>query len=100
MLTVTFGVFTMSRIKIPLWCNRFMEGREDANDDAHPGRESTPATDETTEAMKKMILNNRRITITEVVDNFGISFGSCQAIFTDVIGMKHGSEDCFKIVKL
>ena len=50
--------------------------------------------------MKKMILDNRRITITEVVDNFGISFGSCQAIFTDVIGMKHGSEDCFKIVKL
>ena len=38
--------------------------------------------------MKKMILDNRRITIREVADDVGISFGSCQAIFTDVLGMK------------
>ena len=34
------------------------------------------------------ILDNRRITIGEVVNDVGISFGSCQAIFTDVLGMK------------
>ena len=38
--------------------------------------------------MKKMILDNQRITIREVADNVGISFGSCQAIFTDILGMK------------
>ena len=42
-----------------------------------------------------MILDNCRITISEVVDDIGISFGSCQAIFTDVLGMK----DCSKIAK-
>ena len=35
-----------------------------------------------------MILNNRRITIREVADDIGISFGSCQEIFTDVLGRK------------
>ena len=30
---------------------------------------------------KKMILNNHRITIREVADDVGISFGLCQAIF-------------------
>ena len=39
------------------------------------------------EAVKKMILDNHRITIREV----GISFASCQAIFTDVLVMKRAA---------
>ena len=38
-----------------------------------------------------MILHNRRIIIKEVADDIGISFGSCQAIITDVLGMKHAA---------
>ena len=38
--------------------------------------------------MEKIILNNCRIIIREVADDVGISFGSCQAIFMDVVGMK------------
>ena len=38
-----------------------------------------------------MILDNRRITIKEVADDVGISFGSYQAIFTDVFGMKRSA---------
>ena len=37
--------------------------------------------------VKKMVLDKRRITITEVADDGGISFGSCQAIFTDVLSI-------------
>ena len=29
-----------------------------------------------------------RITISDLADDVSISFGSCQAIFTDVLGMK------------
>ena len=36
---------------------------------------------------RKWFLDNRRITIWEVADNVAISFGLCQAIFTDVLGM-------------
>ena len=45
-------------------------------------------TDENTEALMKIILDNRRITIRAVANDVGKSFGSCQAIFTDVFGMK------------
>ena len=74
MLTVAFGESTMSRTQVQLWYNRFKEGREDVNDDARPGRPSTSTTDENIEAVKKMILDNRRITIREVADDVGISF--------------------------
>ena len=40
-----------------------------------------------------MILDIRRITIREVADNVGISFGSCQLIFTDILGMKRSTAD-------
>ena len=75
---MAFDESTMSRTQAQLWYNRFKEGRDDVNDD-------TRATDKNI-AAKKMILNNRRII--EVADDIDISFGSCQAIFTNVSDKK------------
>ena len=77
MLTVAFGQSTMSRTQAQLWYNRFKKGREDVNDDDRPSGPSTSITDENVEAVMKIIWDNRRITIREVADNGGISFGSC-----------------------
>ena len=55
MLTVAS---TTSRTQIQLWYNRFKEGREDVNDYARPGRQSTLTTDADIEALKKMILDS------------------------------------------
>ena len=82
MLTVAFGESTISRTQVQLWYNRFKEGREDVRDDARPGRPSTLTTDKNIEAVKQMLLNNRRTTIREVGDDVG------QVIFTDVLGVK------------
>ena len=76
------------RTQVKLWYNQFKEGPEYVNDD---GRPSTLTTDENIEAVKKMILDNRRITIGELADDVGISLGSCQAIFTDVLGMERAA---------
>ena len=78
----------MSRTQVQLLYNRFKEGREDVNDNARPGRPNTSTTEENIEAMKKMTLDNRQITMIEVANDVGISFGSCQTIFMDVLGMK------------
>ena len=91
MLTVALDEPTMSRTQVQLWYNRFKEGREDVNNDARPGRPNTSTNDERIEAVKKIILNNRRITIRDVADNVGISFGSGQAILADVLGMKRAA---------
>ena len=74
----------MSRTQVQLWNNWFNAGREDAR----PGRLSTSITDENIKAVQKMILDNRRITFRDIADDVGILFGSCQAIFMDVLSMK------------
>ena len=71
MLAVAFDESTMSRTQVQLQYNRF---KEDVNDDARPGLPRTSTTNENIEAVKKMILDNRRITIGEVADDVGISF--------------------------
>ena len=45
-------------------------------------------TNENTEAVKKIVMENRRITIREVAEDAGISVGSCHAIFADILGLK------------
>ena len=72
-----------------MWYNRLRKGQEDVNGDARPCRASNSRTDENIEPVKKMILDNSRITIRDVADNICISFNSRQAYFTYVLGMKH-----------
>ena len=61
---------------------------EDVNDDARSGRLSTSTTDENMEAVKKLILDNHRITIGEFSDFYGF-FGHATCC----------GENCSKIAK-
>ena len=90
MLTAAFGESTMSRTQVQLWYNRSKEGQEEVNDDTRPGRPNTSTTGNNIEAVRKINLDNQRISIKDVADDVGILFGSCQAIFTDVLGMAQG----------
>ena len=81
----------MSRTLVQLWYNQFKEGQEDTNGDARPGRPSKSTTDENIEAVYKIILDNHQAAIREVANDVGISFGSCQVIFTKNLGMKRAT---------
>jgi len=65
------------------WYKLFQDGREDANDEPRSGRPSTSTTDENVQAVKKIVSENRRITIREVAEDVGISLGSCHEIFSN-----------------
>ena len=54
-------------------------------------RPSMSTNDENIEKVTKMILNNRRITFRKIVDDVAISYGSCQAIFTNVLSTKRAA---------
>ena len=71
---------------VQLYYSWFKERQEDVNDDPRSDHPSTSATNEDIEAMKKMILDNRRITIRKIAVEVGTSSRSCQQIFTDVLG--------------
>ena len=99
MLTVAFGKSTMSRTQIQLLYNLFKEGREDVNDDARPGRPSTSTTDENIEALKKIVVDNRRMTIREISDGWRIVRLMPRNFYECFRHETCGKEDCSKIVK-
>ena len=66
MLTVTFGESTINRTQVQMQYNRFKESQEDVNDNARSDCQSTSTTDEKIAAVKKIILDNRRITTREL----------------------------------
>ena len=94
MLTKAYGESDMSKTRVYEWYKRFQDGREDVEDDERPGRHSTSTTDENVKKVKEMVMNDRRIRIREVADDFGISIGSCHEIFSNVLGMKRVAAKC------
>ena len=88
MLKVAYGECTVSQKSVCKWYKLFTEGREEVNDDVCPGQPSTSTTNENTEAVKKIVVENRRITIREVSEDVSISVGSCHAISSDILGLK------------
>lgn len=87
MLTVAYGESTLSKKNVYKWYKLFQEGRENVDDEHRSGRPSTSNTDENVQKVREMVLKDRRITIREIADDLNISFGSCQSILTDVLGM-------------
>jgi len=51
-------------------------------------RLSTSRNEEMIAKVKTIVRNNRRLTVREIVDDCGISVGSCDAILTDNLHMK------------
>ena len=71
MLSLAFDESTMGRTQVQLWYNRFNKNRENVNADVRPDRPMT-SIDENIETVKKIILDNRLITIIEVAGDVGI----------------------------
>ncbi|VEN56165.1 unnamed protein product [Callosobruchus maculatus] len=87
MLTVAYGEATLDQSNVYRWYKMFSEGREDVNDEERAGRPSTSTTDENIDKVKKIVLANRRITVTEIAVDLSISIGSCHSILTNDLGM-------------
>ena len=100
MLKVAYDKCTVSQKSVYKWYKLFTEGQEEVNDDARPGRPSTSTTNENTEAVKRIVMENCQIAMREVAENVGISVGSCHEIFSDILGVKRvaASEVRSKIV--
>lgn len=88
MVETAFGDTDMSKATVCRWYNRFMEGREDINADDRAGRPSTSTTEDNLEKIKDLVLENRRITVREVEEEVGISYGSCEAIMVNTLGLR------------
>jgi len=87
MLQQAFGDECTSRTQCFDWYSHFKTGRTSMDEDPRSGRPSTSTDDVHINAVHDLILQNRRLTIREIAEDVGISFGSCQAILTEKLNM-------------
>jgi len=87
-LQQAFGDVCMSRTQCFEWYSRFKTRRTSIDEDFRSGRSSTSTDDVHIVAVRHLILQNCRLTIREIAEDVGISFGSCQAILTEKPNMK------------
>lgn len=86
-----FGNEAMGTTQIKEWYNRFKDGRLSVESEPRSGRPSTSKNDAIIDQVRNLVMQNRRITIRELVDEVSISFGSIQSILTDDLGLRRVS---------
>lgn len=67
MLKRCYGDDTMARSKFYKWHKTFQEGREEVEDEHRPGRPLTSKTQENIEKIKELMLENRRLSIRDLL---------------------------------
>ncbi|UYV62903.1 hypothetical protein LAZ67_2002381 [Cordylochernes scorpioides] len=83
-----YGDAVMSRRRVFECYKRFKEGREETADNERSERPSTSTTPEKVDKVLKLVREDRRITVREVAEEAGISFGSTQSIMKDILGVR------------
>jgi transposase len=69
------------------WAAEFKTGRAGIKDDERPGRQKEATNYESAEAVHDLVMCDRRQDLRSIAWEVSISFGSVQAILTDVYGI-------------
>ena len=81
-----YGDSSPSRAVVYRWIRRFKDGRGDLEDDPRGGRPSTSKNAQNIELVRNLIEEDRRITVNQIANELGISFGSTFSILTEDLG--------------
>jgi histone-lysine N-methyltransferase SETMAR len=85
-LLEVFGTLAATKATVQKWVSRFKDGRESLEDDPRSGRPTTSVSDENVGRVEELVELDRRVTLRELSDQLGISFGSIQEIVSDRLG--------------
>src|SRR5258705_11887853 len=80
-LKAQFGEDTLSRRSVFKWCTRFKDGRESVVDNSgHGGSDPTVVTPTNIHRVETLVLADRRVSVRQLVQETGISYGSVETI--------------------
>ena len=82
LLKQAYCVDAMGRTQVFDWFHRFKEGRTFVESDPHSGRPSKSRNEEMIAKVRTIIHKNRRLTVSELADDYEIAVGSRDAILT------------------
>jgi transposase len=91
MIQEAFGNEAMGLTQVKEWFRRFKEGQISAKSDERSGRLSMSRNQVMIDKLHSAVLDNQRITIRELSDELGLSFGLVLSILTEDLGMKRVS---------
>ena len=88
MLRKAFGNSTMSQKNVYKWFKDVKEGGERIDNLERSERPSTSTDDQLVNKVKKFVLKNPLLTITDLTDMIGISEGTVKTILQDHLGLR------------
>jgi hypothetical protein len=91
MIQKAFENEAMGHTQVQEWFRRFKEGWMSAESDECSGTPSMSRNKVMIDKVCSAVLDNHRITIRELSDELGLSFGSAQSILTEDLGRTHVS---------
>ena len=85
----------MSRTKVFEWHKRFVEGREDVEDDPKSGRPCASTADTNIEKVWQLVRGDRRLIIRVIANAVGMDKETVRTVLVDTLGMR---KMCAKMV--
>lgn len=86
-MTNVYGSECPSYATVTRWFNEFKRGRTEIQDDQRSGRPTTSTDWDHSAQAELLIMNNRRIKVSEIASELNISYGSTFTIIHDILGM-------------
>ena len=87
MIQQGFGDQSLSRTQVFQWHTRFKNSRTSVDDDEHTGRHTSCTNPETVARIQQLIHQDRRWTIHDIAEEVGVSYGTCQWVLMEELGM-------------
>ncbi|PNF41538.1 hypothetical protein B7P43_G12319 [Cryptotermes secundus] len=88
MLKQAFGDNSLDQTQTYDWYKHLKNGRISTDDDDRSGRPSTGKTPENVAKVRDLILQDRRLTIQDLCNTLGLSYGTCQRILSEELNMR------------
>ena len=93
-LRAQYGESKLSKTQVKFWHKEFRGGRDAMQNTSHQRRPRTSTTPENIAAVRDLIEGDRRLTVVEICQELGISYGSVESIIKNELQFRKFSARC------